>query len=92
MSWNVRFPQAGVFKVSASIASISGASEFVIEVGGKQVSGKADQTAGWDQFKEVNLGQIEIKQRGEQVVKIRPKDAAHWQAMNLRLVKLTKAE
>jgi len=91
-SWNVRFPQAGVFKVSASIASISGASEFVIEVGGKQVSGKADQTAGWEQFKEVGLGQVQITQLGEQVVKIRPKDAAHWQAMNLRFVKLTKVE
>jgi alpha-L-fucosidase len=91
-SWKVRFPQAGVFKVSASIASISGASEFVVEVGGQQVSGKADQTAGWDQFKEVGLGQVQIKQAGEQVVKIRPKDAAHWHAMNLRFVKLTKAE
>ena len=91
-SWKVRFPQAGAFKVSASLASISGASEFVVEVGGQQISGRADKTAGWDQFKEISLGQIEIKQPGEQVVKVRPKDAAHWQAMNLRFVKLTKAE
>ncbi len=91
-SWKVRFPQTGVFKVSASLASISGASEFVIEVGGQQISGKAQQTGGWDQFKEIGLGQIEIKQAGEQVVKIRPKDPAQWHAMNLRFVKLTKAE
>ena len=63
-----------------------------MEVGGQQISGKADKTAGWDQFKEISLGQVEIKQPGEQVVKIRPKDAARWQAMNLRFVKLTKLE
>jgi alpha-L-fucosidase len=91
-SWRVRFPQAGAFKVSASLASLSGASEFVMEIDGQQISGKADQTAGWDQFKEIGLGQVQIKQAGEQVVKIRPKDAARWHAMNLRFVKLTKAE
>ena len=91
-SWKVKFPQAGTFKVSASTASTSGASEFVIEVTGQQVSGKAEKTAGWDQFKEVSLGQIEVKQAGEQVVSIRPKDAAKWRSMNLRFVKLTKAE
>jgi alpha-L-fucosidase len=91
-TWRVRIRQAGAFKVSASLASISGASEFVMEVDGQRISGKADQTAGWDQFKEVGLGKIEIKHPGEQVVKIRPKDAAHWHAMNLRFVKLTKTE
>jgi alpha-L-fucosidase len=91
-SWKVKFPQAGAFKVSASVSSASGASDFVIEVAGQQVSGKAEKTAGWDQFKEVSLGQIEVKQAGEQVVSIRPKDAANWRAMNLRFVKLTKAE
>ena len=77
---------------SASIASASGASEFVIEVAGQQISGKADKTEGWEQFKEISLGQIEVKQPGEQVVSIRPKDAAKWRAMNLRSLKLTKAE
>jgi len=91
-SWKVRFQQTGVFKVSANLASISGASEFFVEVGSQQISGKAEQTGGWDQFKEIGLGQIEVKQAGEQVVKIRPKEAAQWRAMNLRFVKLTKAE
>ena len=91
-SWKVRFPQAGVFKVSASLASISGASEFVMEVGGQQIGGNAERTGSWDQFKEIRLGQIEIKQAGEQVVKVRPKDPAQWHAMNLRFVKLTKAD
>jgi alpha-L-fucosidase len=92
VSWTVKFPQAGVFQVNASLASLSGASDFVIEVGGQQISGKADQTAGWDQFKEISLGRIEIKKPGEQVLQIRPKDPQQWRPMNLRFLKLTKLE
>ncbi|MCX6902919.1 MAG: carbohydrate-binding protein [Verrucomicrobia bacterium] len=92
VSWKVQFPKAGACKVSANCASTSGASEFVIEIAGQQASGKAAKTDGWDQFKEVNLGQIEVKQAGDQIVKLRPKDAQTWKAMNLRFVKLTKAE
>jgi alpha-L-fucosidase len=90
-SWKVQFPKTGAFKVSASCASLSGASEFVVEVAGQQVSGKAARTEGWDKFREISLGQVEIPQAGEQIVKIRPKDAATWRAMNLRFVKLTEA-
>ena len=91
-SWKVKIPAAGVFKVSASLASVSGESEFIVGVAGQQLTGQAGKTSGWDQFKEVSLGQIEIKQTGDLVVSIRPKDAANWHAMNLRFVKLTKAE
>jgi alpha-L-fucosidase len=91
-SWNVRFPQAGAFNVSASVASLSGSSQFIIRAADQQVSGIAARTAGWDQFKEINLGRIEVRQPGEQVVSIRPKDARNWQPINLRFVKLMKAE
>jgi alpha-L-fucosidase len=92
VSWKVQFPQPGVFKVTASCACVSGESEFVVELAGQQISGKAGQTAGWDQFKELSLGQVEITQPSEQVVKVRPKDPQNWWAMNLRFVKLTRAQ
>ena len=92
VSWKVQFPQPGVFKVTASCACVSGESEFVVELAGQQISGKAGQTAGWDQFKELSLGQVEITQPSEQVVKVRPKDPQNWRAMNLRFVKLTRAQ
>ena len=91
-SWKIKLPAAGAFKVSASCASTSGASEFVLEIGGQKITGKAAQTTGWDQFKEVSLGRVEVAQAGELAVNIRPKDAANWHPMNLRYVKLTKAE
>ncbi len=91
-SWTARFPQAGVYKVSASSASPSSPSEFVIEVAGQRLTGQGGQTGGWENFKEVSLGQIEIKQPGDLVIAIRPKDAASWKPMNLRYLKLTKAD
>jgi len=39
-----------------------------------------------------DIGQLEVKQPGQQEVKVRAKDAQNWQAMNLRFVKLTKAD
>jgi len=91
-SWKVRFPKTGAFTVSASCASTMGGSEFVVEISGQQINGKAAQTPAWDQFKEASLGRIEIKQAGEQTVSVRPKDPGTWRAMNLRFIKLTRAE
>jgi alpha-L-fucosidase len=90
-SWKVQFSQAGAFKVSASVSSISGSSQFIVEAAGQQITGTAARTGSWDQFNEIDLGQLEIKQPGQQEVKVRAKDPQNWQAMNLRFVKLTKA-
>jgi alpha-L-fucosidase len=91
-SWKVKFAQTGTFEVSASVASISGSSRFMVEAAGRQIIGKAEKTQDWDQFKQINLGRLEIKQPGEQDVKVRPQDPRNWQAMNLRFVKLTRIE
>jgi alpha-L-fucosidase len=91
-SWKVSFPKAGVFNVSVSLASIAGNAQFVIQVGDQQLTGTASNTSDWGKFKEITVGQLEIKQPGEQVVKIRPKDPRNWRPMNLRFVKLTPAQ
>jgi alpha-L-fucosidase len=89
VSWKVRFAQPGTFEVNASCASILGGAEFVVEVAGRQLTGKPEVTEGWDKFKEVRLGHVEIDRAGDQVVNIRPKNSGEWKAMNLRFVKFT---
>lgn len=91
-SWKVNFPQPGIFEVSASIASISGSSQFVIEIEDQQIIGKAEQTQGWDQFKQIDLGRLEVEQPGQHDVKVRPQDPRSWQPMNLRFVRLTRVD
>ena len=91
-SWKARFTKAGTFTVSLSAATVNPAPELLVEVAGRQLTAKAPQTGAWDDFHVVDLGQIEIAQPGEQVVNVRPKDAAAWKAINLRWVKFTRAE
>jgi alpha-L-fucosidase len=91
-SWKAKFTKPAKFNVTASCASISGASEFVVEVAGQKLNGKAAKTDNWDTFQEINLGQVEIKQAGDQTVSVRPQDANNWKAMNLRYVKFTKVD
>ena len=90
VSWKVKFDAPGKFKVSANYSACND-SEFVVELAGKRLAAKAVKTATWDEFKNVNLGQIEITQPGEQLVAVRAKDPATWKAINLRAVRLQAA-
>ncbi len=92
VSWKVNFKQAGTFKVSASCATVHADAEFAVGLAGRQLAGKAPQTGGWADFRVVDLGSFEITQPGEQLVKVSAKDPATWKAINLRFVKLTRAE
>ena len=92
VSWKVNFKLPGTYKVTASCATVHPESEFVVEVPGQKLAGKATHTGSWADFKILDLGQIQIKQAGEQVVNVRPKDAQTWKAINLRFVKFQKAD
>ncbi|MBI1388981.1 MAG: carbohydrate-binding protein [bacterium] len=89
-SWKVEFPQAGVYEISASIASLSGSSQFVIEIADQKVTGEAPNTQDWGRFKEIDLGKIELKEPGVLDVKIHPRDSQSWKPLNVRFVKLAK--
>jgi alpha-L-fucosidase len=88
-SWKVNFKEAGSFKVTAACAASAGDSALAVEIGGQEVEGKVAATGAWDKFATVEMGVIEVKKAGEQVVKVRPADPAKWKAVNLRGVRLT---
>jgi alpha-L-fucosidase len=91
VSWTVRIPKAGLFKVSATVATPNVDASFAIEVGGETISARAPMTGAWDSFKTIDLGQIKIKQPGDLVVKVRAQDAATWKAINLNSIQLAPA-
>jgi alpha-L-fucosidase len=91
-AWKVRFTQPGTFKVSATVATTNPESHFVLAAGGRQLAGKVEQTGDWGKFRDFDLGQIEIKQAGDQTITMKPEDAATWKAINLRKLTLTRAE
>ena len=87
-SWKVQFAQPGTYQVSASCATTNAESEFALEVAGQSLTGKVAKTGDWGDFRTVEVGQVEIKQAGEQVVNVRPRDAKTWKAINLASVTL----
>ena len=90
VSWKVKFPAAGTYKLTASIAAAKGDSAVVVEVAGQKLEAKLPATEAWDKFATVELGSVEIKQAGEQTLAIKPREAATWRAVNLRWVKMAK--
>ncbi|MCX5676552.1 MAG: alpha-L-fucosidase [Planctomycetota bacterium] len=91
-SWKVNFKEAGRFKVSASYAAANGDSALAVEIADQKAEGRVPATGAWDKFATSEMGVIEVKKAGEQAVKVRPRDAESWKAVNLRWVKLTRSQ
>jgi alpha-L-fucosidase len=92
VSWTAQMPKAGTFKVSATVATLNDDAGFVVEVGGKKFSVPIPMTGGWDKFQTIVLGQLQIKQAGDLMVKVSAKNPASWKAINLNSVQLTPAD
>ena len=87
-AWKVNFTKPGRFRVTTAAAT-QHASELVVEVAGQQLGAKTPASGSWDKFQQVDLGQLTIEAAGIQVVKVRAKDPAHWNPVNLRALTLT---
>ena len=92
VSWTAAISKAGVFKVSATLATPNADACIIVEAAGEKISGQPPMTGGWEKFQTTDLGQIQIKQPGDLVVTVRAKDSASWKAINLNSVQLTPAE
>jgi alpha-L-fucosidase len=89
-SWKVNFKQPGKFSVMAS-SSAMGSSSFTVEAAGQKLPAQVPATGAWDKFERFDVGTLEIKQAGEQVVNVRPTDAQAWKAINLRSLVIVPA-
>ena len=91
-SWKADFTKPGVYKVTGQFALVEGETEVALEVAGKQLVGKVTQTGAWDKFADVAFGTVEIAKSGVQEVKVLPRDANAWKAVNLSVVKFTRGK
>jgi alpha-L-fucosidase len=87
-SWTVKVPASGSYSVTAAIATINNGSQFVIESDNQSLPGVAPNTGAWDNFQDLAVGSLSFDKAGAYKVTIRPKDAATWQAINLRSIVL----
>jgi hypothetical protein len=63
-----------------------------VELAGRKLPGKAARTKSWFDYETLDLGTVQVPGAGTFDLAIRARDAARWKALNVRLVRLTKAE
>jgi len=91
-SWKADFARPGVYKVTARCALPEGATELAVEVAGRELVGKVARTGDWGTFASVDFGKVEIVKGGLHEIKVRPRDANAWKAVNLSAVKFAPVE
>ena len=87
-AWHVKVDKPGKFRAVASVATVHDQSAFVVEAAGKTIDCVVKSTGAWNRFAQVEIGTIEFAQAGVHTVKVRPRDAATWKAINLRRIVL----
>jgi alpha-L-fucosidase len=90
VDWKFEVGKAGRFDVTAEIAS-QGSGKFSLVIGDRSLDCKAPDTASYDRYREVTLGQIEIAAPGKTTLTVKP-IAAGWSPVNLKSITLTPAK
>ena len=87
-SWRLSIPAKGLYEVKVVYSAASGESEFVVELDGQKLTGKAERTSGWYAYRHLVLGKIGFSNRGVHELTIRAHDSAHWRPVNIRSINL----
>ncbi len=61
---------------------------MVLEAAGQKLSAAVDATGGWEEFRAVSFGTLEIKQAGKVEIRVRPANPQTWKPVNLREIVL----
>ena len=89
LSWQIRVPEAGKLPVHV-VWGCGGneRSQYVVEIAGQKLEGRAANTGGWDNFKVVRLGEVDIAKPGKQTVTLKPVEKPGAFQMDLQAVVL----
>ena len=92
-TWSLAIAQPGTYEVIARVSSARAENEFAVEIAGQHLEGRAPKTASWEEFVEVKLGRVQIKEPGQLTLAARPSGAAaKWKAIRLASVVLKPAK
>ena len=89
VSWSVDFRNTDLYTVYLTYALPAQETQIALSLGDQTISKTLPATGDWGRFTEVSLGQISLP-KGKQTVALRPADAAHWMAMNVRSIRLVQ--
>ena len=88
LSGRLRSARPGSFEVIAKLATEAPETKFEVIAGSSKLQASVTSTGGYDKFKEVSLGQIEIPKAGVHTLQIKP-IKGQWKPMNLQSVLLS---
>jgi alpha-L-fucosidase len=87
--WPIKVSVPGKYAVSANIAC-PGTTAFTVTVAGQSLKGMAPNTGDYTKFQSVDLGTIELLQKGVTMLAVKP-IAKSWAPMNLASISLKPA-
>ena len=91
VTWNVHFALPGTYAASAKASAAYADTAFTLDAGpGASVTLAVPKMEGWDDYHTVSGGTLTVAAAGDHVLTVRPADPAHWRAMNLASVTLTR--
>jgi alpha-L-fucosidase len=92
VEWFVQPKAAGRFNVELVYACAPGhGGEFVLALGDEKRAGKIESTGGWDAYKTMNVGAVQLPARKVSVT-VKPGGNFQQALMNLKSVRLTPAQ
>jgi len=92
VSWKLEIDKPGTYEITALCSSSRKENEFEVEIAGQKLAGKAPKTPSWDDFENVKLGKVEIKEAGKLELAVRPLNVPQWKAINLNWVNIKKVQ
>ena len=93
VSWTVRITQPGVYQVEVVQAcpDDTAGTAYAVSVGRHNLPSNVVATGGWQRYKAVPVGKVEINQAGSVIIKVVPGKLKGYAVMNLRAVVLEPA-
>jgi alpha-L-fucosidase len=90
VTWQAKISKPGEFAVSLNLACAPGhdGGEFTFTAGSGKLSGKTTATAGWNDYKSMEIGRIRLEQPGTVAIEIKATKKPGLGLMNLRSVTL----
>lgn len=89
VSWKVKIDRPGSFALTAACATPHANVPLIVEAAGQQLTATTIATGGWADFRDIDLGRLEFRETGEQLIKVHAREAQSWKPINLRQITLT---
>jgi tRNA A-37 threonylcarbamoyl transferase component Bud32 len=73
VTWDVTIPQPGTYEVEITYAAPARTGgEYTVEVVGKKLKAKTEDTGGWEKFAPRTIGTLKINKAGHATITVRP--------------------